>query len=211
MDAPTSLIGPYRLLDHPFYRRWEAGELSRAELAAYAAQYRHFEAMLPGFLAELSAGLEGPAAELVAANLADEVGGATSHLELFDAFAAAVGAPSAEPASPAMARLLDVYAGSLRDQSGARALGVLAGYEVQAAEVAVTKGDGLAARYGLGEDGCAFWRLHAELEGAHAAWTLEAAGLHGGELDAHGFAAGAAESAAAWWSFLDEREALAAA
>ena len=36
-----------RLLAHPFYRRWEAGTLERAELAAYAAQYRHFEAALP--------------------------------------------------------------------------------------------------------------------------------------------------------------------
>jgi hypothetical protein len=29
-----------RLLDHPFYRRWEAGKVSIAELGAYAAQYR---------------------------------------------------------------------------------------------------------------------------------------------------------------------------
>src|SRR3974390_3214672 len=35
-----------RLLEHPFYRRWEAGELTDGELAGYAAQYRHFEAML---------------------------------------------------------------------------------------------------------------------------------------------------------------------
>ena len=128
--------------------------------------------MLPGFLAELSAELEA-AAELVAANLADEVGGPQGHLEFFEDFAAAVGAPSDEAASPAMTRLLDVYAGSLAAGDGARALGVLAGYEVQAAEVAASKGDGLAERYGLDEDGCAFWRLHAELEEAHAAWTLD--------------------------------------
>ena len=29
-------IGGKRLLDHPFYRRWEAGTLARGELAAYA-------------------------------------------------------------------------------------------------------------------------------------------------------------------------------
>ena len=39
-----------RLLAHPFYRRWEAGTLERGELAAYAAQYRHFEAALPDVL-----------------------------------------------------------------------------------------------------------------------------------------------------------------
>jgi pyrroloquinoline-quinone synthase len=207
MDAATTLIGPYRLLEHPFYRRWEAGELAPAELAGYAAQYRHFEAMLPGFLAELGAQLEGPSAELVAANLSDELDGARSHLELFEDFAAAVSAPLGEDCSPAMAALLDVYAGSLASGDTSSALGVLAGYELQAAEVAASKGDGLAERYGLDEAGCAFWRLHAELESAHAAWTLEAAAGH----DPARFAEGASRGAAAWWSFLDEREALVAA
>ena len=36
-DATTGL----RLLEHPFYRRWEAGELLPGELADYAGQYRH--------------------------------------------------------------------------------------------------------------------------------------------------------------------------
>lgn len=69
----TDALAGRRLLDHPFYRRWERGEVSEAELASYAAQYRHFEAYLPGFLAQLVAGLpEGEARDLVAANLADE-------------------------------------------------------------------------------------------------------------------------------------------
>ena len=38
------------LLAHPFYRRWEAGELSEDELARYAGQDRYFEAYLPEFL-----------------------------------------------------------------------------------------------------------------------------------------------------------------
>ena len=29
------------ILEHTFYTRWERGELTRAELAAYAAEYRH--------------------------------------------------------------------------------------------------------------------------------------------------------------------------
>jgi len=42
------------LLDHPFYRRWEAGQLSEAELASYAGQYRHVERALPGVLADIA-------------------------------------------------------------------------------------------------------------------------------------------------------------
>ena len=51
-----------RLLAHPFYRRWEAGTLDRRELAAYAAQYRHFEAALPGVLDAVVHDIDDPAA-----------------------------------------------------------------------------------------------------------------------------------------------------
>ncbi len=61
----TALAGR-RLLEHPFYRRWEAGEVSMGELAGYAAQYCHFEGYRPGFLTTLVASLpEGPGRDLV--------------------------------------------------------------------------------------------------------------------------------------------------
>ncbi len=50
-------IGGKRLLDHPFYRRWEAGTLARGELAAYAEQYRHIEAALPEVLRRVASNL----------------------------------------------------------------------------------------------------------------------------------------------------------
>ena len=63
-----------RLLDHPFYRRWENGELIEGELQHYAEQYRFFEANLPLFLSELASRLpEGAALDAVRANLRDEV------------------------------------------------------------------------------------------------------------------------------------------
>src|SRR5262245_24244525 len=31
----------HNVLEHPFYVRWSAGELSRKELARYSGQYRH--------------------------------------------------------------------------------------------------------------------------------------------------------------------------
>ncbi len=199
-----TLIGPHRLLDHPFYRRWEGGALSDTELSSYASQYRHFEALLPEFLSTIGTQLEDTEArELVEANLADEVGGPPTHLDLFERFAAAVGATPERP-SPAMAALIDVYDGAASSGSPAVALGVLAGYEVQAAEVARTKGDSLATRYGVDGEGCAFWHLHGSIESEHAAWTLAAAR----RVDTEGFVAGTRSSSSAWWSFLDERQAL---
>lgn len=201
----TSTISDRLLLDHPFYRRWEAGELGEGELAAYAAQYRHFEAQLPSFLAALVDLVPAEDRPLVEANLADEIGGPVSHLALFDRFAQAVGADSATP-TPAMTALLECYATALDAGDAGFALGVLAGYEVQAAEVAATKGAGLQEHYGIDREGAAFWNLHAELEADHAAWTLAAAS----DLDEARVIDGARAVAAAWWNFLDEREALAA-
>ena len=43
------------LLAHPFYLRWEAGRLQPGELAAYAEQYRHFEAAVPSLLRDVLA------------------------------------------------------------------------------------------------------------------------------------------------------------
>ena len=206
MDNVAALIDPFRLLEHPFYRRWESGDLTEGELGAYAAQYRHFEAQLPSFLEGLSTLVEGEAAELVAANLADELAGPKTHLELFDGFCAAVEAPVAEPTA-AMATLIATYNDALASGDAAYALGVLAGYEVQAAEVAETKGIGLAEHYGVDEKGRTFWSLHATLEADHADWTLRAAE----DLDEARFEEGAQASAAAWWGYLDEREALVAA
>src|ERR1700726_976771 len=102
-----------RLLSHPFYQRWSHGELRLGELAAYAGQYRHIEAGLPGWLESI----QGPAPtrevrELVQRNLDDEVGGPTTHVELFDRFAVAVGAssPADTEVGPATRSLLDTHA-----------------------------------------------------------------------------------------------------
>ena len=120
-------------------------------------------------------------------------------------FAGAVDAPS-EQISPAMAALVGVYEEAVASGDAARALGVLAGYEVQAADIADTKGAGLAAHYGVTGPGLDFWSLHATVEQDHAAWTTEAAAT----VDEAAFLAGVRQSAAAWWGYLDEREALVA-
>src|SRR5271156_4899333 len=98
-----AIVGRH-LLTHPFYRRWEAGTLSEAELAAYAEQYRHIERELPLPLSTIAQALpEGRARELVEANLADELGTPEPHVELFETFAAAAGAAPDAPATPTTA------------------------------------------------------------------------------------------------------------
>jgi pyrroloquinoline-quinone synthase len=204
----TAALVDRRLLEHPFYRRWEHGEVSMDELADYAAQYRHFERYLPVFLKELVVGLpEGSARELVAANLADEEGDPVPHVDLFERFARAVGAEAAI-ATPAMAELLGTY-GELLDEAPAAALAGFLAYESQASDVARRKADGLRRHHGLDDHAVSFWEHHAEIDARHGAWAQRAFDECTDEpVRLVPFARQAAD---AWWTFLDEREAVAKA
>jgi len=68
-------IAKYDLLSHPFYRAWNAGELSREDLREYVQDYYHHVQAFPTYLAELAIRLdEGELRRAVLANTADERG-----------------------------------------------------------------------------------------------------------------------------------------
>src|SRR5579875_2868656 len=95
MRTPTSSmlaqldeqVGRWNLLQHPFYKDWQAGRFDRNALQIYAAQYgRHVKAC-PEHLQQLAARCEGETRDLVMENLAEELthkdrirnSGVTSH------------------------------------------------------------------------------------------------------------------------------------
>ncbi len=194
-----------RLLDHPFYRRWEAGALEPGELGAYAAQYRHFERTLPVLLARVVDQLpDGVARRTVQANLDDELGVPEPHTTMFEDFASAVGAAESAPPTAATAALIDTYDRAAK-AAPARVLAALAVYEVQAPSVAASKAAGLRAHYGVDARGTRFWDVHADMDARHAEWALDAVAALAERPDD---IAGAADDAArAWWAFLDDRDA----
>ena len=201
-----AIVGRH-LLSHPFYRRWEAGTLAEGELAAYAEQYRHIERELPVTLATIADALPpGQARELVEANLADELGSPAPHAELFEIFAAAAGAAPDAPATPSTAALLAVVRTTASNDPVA-ALAMVAAYEVQAADIARSKGDGLRRHYGFDDEGTNFWDVHRTKEMEHAGWSMEA--LSALEADPDVVLAAATVSADSWWLFLSERDELA--
>jgi pyrroloquinoline quinone (PQQ) biosynthesis protein C len=159
---------------------------------------------LPGFLTRLQASLpEGPARDLVAANLADELGDPIPHTELFERFATAVDA-EAEPPSSATKALLDTY-NDLLDESPVGGLAGFLAYESQAAEVATTKAAGLRRHHRLDDHQVSFWEHHSKVESDHAEWLADALSKMATTED--GLATATRRAADAWWSFLDEREA----
>jgi pyrroloquinoline-quinone synthase len=200
----STALADRQLLRHPFYRRWEAGELALGDIAAYASQYSHFEASLPTMLRRLVAQLgDRPAAESVRRNLHDEESNPMPHVELFATFAAAVGAPAEPAAGPAARHLVDTY-NALIDDGPAEGLAAMVAYEMQAPAIAASKADGLRKHYRIDAAGTAFWDVHATMDTDHADWTFEA--LAGLPVVAGSIVTSARAGADAWWEFLDERE-----
>ena len=87
-------------------------------------------------------------------------------------------------------------------------LGGLWAYESQGAKIADSKAQGLLTHFDADVETVEFWSVHGSREGDHAEWTMEA--LVQLEPDAHDVTDATRLIGEAWWSFLDEREALAA-
>jgi pyrroloquinoline-quinone synthase len=214
-EAIEAALEQRMLLTHPFYQRWEAGELQLGELRVYAQNYRSFEAALPvvlsGVIERLAADGSTEIADLVQRNLDDELGRPEPHLALFDRFAAAVSAqdPSTDAgtgAGPAADALVATYT-DLVEVGPVAALSALAAYETQASAIAASKAEGLRRWYGIDDAGVAFWDVHAAMDADHGGWAIEA--LASLDADPAVVNEAAKRAADAWWAFLDEREARA--
>ena len=147
----------WNVLRHPFYTRWERGELTHAELAHYAGQYRHATVAL----ADAADG----AAPLAGADHSVEE---HAHVNLWDDFAAALGAPAAADPQAETQECVDAWA---RRDDPLEALAVLYAVEAGQPDVSRTKLEGLVRHYGFAEGsaGVSYFELHAERDHAHAA------------------------------------------
>src|SRR5258708_19650907 len=61
LDELDAQIAARSILDHPFYRAWSAGSLSRQDLATYARVYYPHVAAFPGYLEAAAERAELPA------------------------------------------------------------------------------------------------------------------------------------------------------
>ena len=174
------------VLKHPFYERWECGELTREELAFYAGEYRHAVVALAG--AAAASGDEEHAREEV------------EHVALWDEFAAAVEAPLERTPTPETSDCASAWSPDERF----RALAVLYAIESGQPAISRTKLAGLAAHYGIEADdpAAAYFRLHAELDIEHARAAREALAEAPPERVAE-LAAAAERALEANWRLLD--------
>jgi pyrroloquinoline-quinone synthase len=176
----------WNVLEHPFYQRWSAGELSREELAEYAAQYRHAVVALAD--AAEAAGNEEHARE------------EREHIALWDAFADGCGSVAAD-ATPETAECASSWtAGNDRLERVA----VLYAIESAQPEISQTKLVGLLDHYGF-ERGPAteYFELHAERDHEHAAHSRELLAKLATDEDAPRLAARAEAAVRGNWRLLD--------
>jgi pyrroloquinoline-quinone synthase len=154
LERLDAVADRWNILRHPFYRRWEAGELSRDDLAYYAGEYRHAVVAL----ADLA----------TAASTREHGAEERAHVDLWDEFAGELGADLERPARPETRACVAAWSGE-----GAAALGALFAIESTQPEVARTKRDGLVAWYGFDADsrGTAYFDVHVDRDLEHAAQT----------------------------------------
>ena len=168
LDRLDQARGAVNVLEHPFYVRWSAGELSAEELATYAAQYRRAVVALAR-ASELAAEKAGPAH---AAGLRAHAEEERAHVELWEQFARAAGAPPAQnAASVPPAETEECVTAWTAGEDLLEHLAVLYAIEAGQPEISRTKIEGLTAHYGYTEEGPAaeYFRLHELRDCEHAA------------------------------------------
>lgn len=179
------------ILEHPFYTRWERGELTRAELANYAGEYRRAAVAL--------ADAAEAAAPLAGTQHADEE---RSHVAFWDDFAAALDADLERQPRPETERCAAAWTSA---DDPLEALAIL--YAIEAGQPAVsrTKLTALVEHYDFeeGGDGTSYFRLHAELDHEHAAHSRELLERHATPADEERLVAAAKRALEGNWVLLD--------
>jgi pyrroloquinoline-quinone synthase len=143
----------WNVLEHPFYRRWESGELTRADLAFYAGEYRH----------AVTALADAAAATEDREHAAEEA----AHVGLWDDFAASLDAPLDRDAAEGTRACAEAW----RREDRLEARAVLYAVEAGQPEISRTKLTGLVEHYGFEADSpaTAYFTLHADRDHEHAA------------------------------------------
>jgi pyrroloquinoline-quinone synthase len=181
----------WNVLEHPFYSRWERGELDTRELAYYAGEYRHAVVAL---------------ARQAEAAGSDHAAEEAAHIDLWDDFARVLDAdlhraPRAETVECAESWT----AGSDRLER----LAVL--YAIESAQPAIsnTKLAGLARHYGFDPEspGAAYFALHAERDLEHAEESRALLAAEASEADVERLVAAAEAALRGNWRLLDGVEA----
>jgi pyrroloquinoline-quinone synthase len=204
------MVAKRRLLGHPFYQAWTAGELSRARLQDYPVQYYPHVAAFPRYLSAIhSRCADIETRQALLENLIEEERGAENHPELWLRFAEGLGVArervlgaSTVAASRELVRIYEQQCGEGPIAAGLAALYV---YESQIPAVATAKIDGLRRFCGItGDRAVEFFQVHEQADVFHARAGAELIERHASDGDSRSAALESGRRALdALWSMLD--------
>jgi pyrroloquinoline-quinone synthase len=187
----------WNVLEHPFYQRWSAGELSREELADYSGQYRHATAAL----ARLCADVADSAPDSERSELRLHAEEEAAHIALWDGFVEAVGGEVAAAPTAETQECVDAWTAKDDRLSQLARL-----YAIESGQPAIskTKREGLAAHYGIGDGpGNEYFRVHEKADVDHAAEGRSLIEAHLADADPEALVAAAESVFKANWRLLD--------
>jgi pyrroloquinoline-quinone synthase len=153
------------VLEHPFYVRWNAGELTEPELALYAGQYAH----AVGALADAAAKAVECAPPKMRGELERHADEEAAHIDLWREFAIAAGADADDP-EPPLPQTRDCVDAWTAGRDLPEHLAVLYVLEAGQPEISRTKLHGLTEHYGFRCDapGTEYFRTHQTLDVEHS-------------------------------------------
>jgi pyrroloquinoline-quinone synthase len=181
----------WNVLRHPFYTRWERGELTTDELAYYAGEYRHAVVAL---------------ARQAQAAGSDHAAEEAAHLDLWDDFARALEADLDRAPRAETTECTDAWTGG---SDRLERLAILYAIESAQPPISETKLAGLVAHYGFGAEdpGAAYFALHAQRDHEHADESRAALAAEATEGDVDRLVAAAEAALRGNWRLLDGVEA----
>jgi pyrroloquinoline-quinone synthase len=185
------------VLEHPFYQRWSAGELSAEELAGYAGQYRH--------ATEAIAKLCADAAEAAPAERRSELEGHAeeeqAHIKLWDDFVEAAGGEIGAEPTPETIECVQAWT---EPDGYLAAVARLYAIESGQPEISRIKREGLSRFYGIdGGPGSRYFEVHDRSDEAHAEQSRRLITEAMGPADEDLIVAAAESAFRANWRLLD--------
>ena len=187
----------WNVLEHPFYQRWSAGELTQGELAAYSGQYRHATAAI----ARLSTAVADSAPESERAELRRHAAEEDAHIALWDGFVDAVGGEVAAEPTPETKECVDTWTAA-----DGRLAQLVRLYAIESGQPSIskTKREGLIEHYGIGDGpGNEYFRVHEKADVEHASEGRSLIEAHLADADADELVAAAESAFKANWRLLD--------
>ena len=174
LNTVEQKIEKHHLLNHSFYKAWNAGELDKSVIQEYAAQYFKHVSSFPRYLSSIHSNCDDISIrQEILENLIDEERGEENHPELWMRFAEGMGKNRSDvkntTAIEETENLVNNFMKLSKDERFHIGFSALYCYESMVPEIAENKIDGLKKYYGAkkGDETLKFFEVHQSADIIH--------------------------------------------